>query len=192
MAESAQGRLPRVFLDTCVLFPQLVRELIFATARRGLFTPLWSPRVGTEWRIAAARNGGIAAEVAVDDLLTRMRETFPEGEVAPSARALPDLALPDDADRHVVAGALAGGADAILTFNLRDFPARRLAPLGLGVRHPDGFFWQLFGEQPSLMRAAVAEALGAAGVEPGRGRAAFKRARLSRFAKAWAAEAVPN
>ena len=52
---------------------------------------------------------------------------------------VPTIRLPDPNDRHVVAAAIRGEADIILTANLRDFPARALAPHGLIAEHPDNF-----------------------------------------------------
>jgi len=49
------------------------------------------------------------------------------------------LTLPDPNDRHVLAAAVRGGADVIVTFNLRHFPKRVLGPLGIEARHPDVF-----------------------------------------------------
>lgn len=46
---------------------------------------------------------------------------------------------PDADDRHVIAAAYHAQADAIVTFNLKDFPAAALAPYGLEVIHPDDF-----------------------------------------------------
>jgi len=187
MADSGRGERARVFLDACVLYPQLVRALVLGAAEAGLFQPLWSPRVAAEWRIAAARNGGIAAEAVVDVELARMARTFPGGEVSGSADMEATLTLPDPADAHVVAAAVAGKARTILTFNMRDFPARKLAALGLAARHPDGFFWQMLSEDSGKMTRAVGQAFAEVGVDATQARAALKRARLPRFGKAWEA-----
>ena len=47
--------------------------------------------------------------------------------------------LPDPNDGHVLAAAIVGHADAIVTFNLEDFPAAALAPFGVEAQHPDDF-----------------------------------------------------
>jgi len=70
-----------------------------------------------------------------------MHEACPDWEVAePAWRALEaNLELPDPGDRHVLAAAIAGHADCIVTSNLRDFPASVLAGFGIDAVHPDAF-----------------------------------------------------
>lgn len=49
------------------------------------------------------------------------------------------MPLPDKDDRHVLATAIAGHADCIVTFNLKDFPAEALARHDIEALHPDDF-----------------------------------------------------
>lgn len=49
------------------------------------------------------------------------------------------VTLPDADDRHVVAAALVGRADAIVTANVGDYPMNVLGPLDIEVIHPDKF-----------------------------------------------------
>lgn len=176
----------RVFLDACVLYPPLVRGILLWLAQAGRFTPRWSPRVLAEWRIAAARNGGIEAEDRAAEIAAAMEARFPGAAVTPGPDIERTLDLPDAADVHVLAAAIAAGADMLLTFNVRDFPTRRLAAHGITPRHPDGFLWEHFSHAPELVddaiRAAAADA-GMTEVEPIR--RALKRAHLPRLAKAW-------
>ena len=54
-------------------------------------------------------------------------------------RLIPSLDLPDPGDRHVLAAAIIGRCDVIVTHNLKDFPEAVLAPYGIDVQHPDDF-----------------------------------------------------
>lgn len=44
-----------VVLDACVLMPTILRRLLLRAAAIGLYTPVWSARIGDEWRRNAAR-----------------------------------------------------------------------------------------------------------------------------------------
>ncbi|MGF1554223.1 MAG: RSP_2648 family PIN domain-containing protein [Paracoccaceae bacterium] len=177
---------PRLLVDACVLYPQLLRALVVGAAGEGLIAAFWSPRVIEEWRLAAARRGGMEAEAAMRAAEADLARRFPDAMVAPDPGGEAALALPDAADVHVVAAAVAARAD-VLTANLRDFPARRLAPYGVGVRHPDGLLWALFSEAPDRLGPVIADALAALADEgEGGGRRALKRAGLPRLGKAWA------
>ncbi len=177
---------PVVFLDACVLYPWLTRGIVLGAAAAGQFTPRWSPRVLAEWRIAVARDGGTPAESWVDTVIARMETVFPDACIAPDPEAEQTLALPDPADIHVLAAAIAAGAEILLTFNLRDFPVRRLSAHAIAPRHPDGFLWELYSGAPEVVDSAIRQAAAVIGAEePKAIRRALRRAGLSRLAKAW-------
>lgn len=179
--------MTRVFLDACVLYPPLVRALVLGVAEAGLFAPLWSARVLDEWRIAVASKGGLAAEGEAIAAQAAMEAAFPDARVEPPDGGAP-ARLPDPADAHVLAAAVAGGAEVLLTFNLRDFPRRALAGQGLEARHPDGFLWELLSAHPDRAGPAIEAVLARAGIAQGRARPALKRAGLPRLGKAWTAD----
>ena len=180
---------PLVFLDACVLYPWLTRGIVLGAAEAGQFTPRWSPRVLAEWRIAVARDGGTPAESWVDTVIARMEAVFPGACTAPDPEVEATLELPDPADIHVLAAAIAAGAEILLTFNLRDFPVRRLAAHGIAPRHPDGFLWELYSDAPEVVGSAIRQAAAVIGAEEADAiRRALRRAGLSRLAKAWFAD----
>ncbi|MFC5483211.1 hypothetical protein [Microvirga aerilata] len=55
------------------------------------------------------------------------------------------LQLPDPDDRHVLAAAIASASDAIVTFNLKDFPVGTLHKYNIELQHPDDFLHYQFG-----------------------------------------------
>jgi len=177
----------RAVLDACVLFPTVLREILLDTAAAGLFQPVWSPRIIEEWRRAAIRQG---AEAGVEIALLQAR--FPQALAVPGQGAsAPDAAgldLPDPADRHVIDTALAAGAEAVVTANLRDFPRGALAAVGLRAIHPDEFLRDLYLRAPGPVLAAVAATEARAHAAGGAitRKELMRRARLPRLAKAMA------
>lgn len=176
--------MSRVFLDACVLYPPLVRRLLIDAAEAGLFVPLWSARVFAEWRIAVASKQGMAAEDEAIAAQAELAARFPQARVEAGPEFEASIRLPDPADAHVLAAAVSGRAEVLVTFNLRDFPRRVLAGQGIEARHPDGFLWELWSRERTCMEAVVDAALSRAGVAPDRWRPALKRAKLPRLGKA--------
>lgn len=175
---------PAVFLDANVLYPGLVRRLILSAAQAGLLRPHWSPRVLDEWQIAIAGKQGPDAEMDVIAARQAMNRAFPDALVPMDPALEQDVHLPDRADEHVAAAA--AGCDILLTFNMRDFPKRRLRQLGYQVAHPDSFLWQLLSDQPKETEGAILSALEKAGVAPEDAPKALKRGQLRRVGKLWA------
>ena len=58
------------------------------------------------------------------------------------------------APRHVLAAALAGHADCIVTANVRDFPAAIVGAYGIEVVHPDRFIVNQWDLEPLIAIAA--------------------------------------
>lgn len=176
----------RVLVDACVLYSTVPRALVLGAAQAGVIMPLWSARILDEWRRAVARDGAAAAaQVASEIALARL--ACPDAEIAVPEGLAETLSLPDPDDRHVLAAAIAGQADVLLTRNMRDFPPRTLARHGISPRAPDSLFLDLWSDHPETVAGIatpVAQAMGqAAGMAP---RDVLKRAGLPRLGKALA------
>ena len=68
-----------------------------------------------------------------------MNASMPDCLVTNYEKLAASIELPDPDDWHVVAAAIVGHADAIVTFNIRDFPEAVLRLYGIEVQHPDEF-----------------------------------------------------
>ncbi|MGC8203511.1 RSP_2648 family PIN domain-containing protein [Aliiroseovarius sp. PTFE2010] len=178
----------KLLLDTCVLYPTVMREVLLKTAQQGLFTPLWSARILEEWARAARKLGPTGepqarAEIAV------VRASFPKAEVPPHIGLENRLWLPDKDDIHVLAAAIGGNADAIVTLNAGDFPRNVLKEEGLERIDPDSLLIQLFAQDGSAVSTAAEQVRAQAEAMSGTPwdmRKLLKKARLPRLGKALA------
>ncbi|MFN6924137.1 MAG: RSP_2648 family PIN domain-containing protein [Tabrizicola sp.] len=176
----------KAVLDACVLYPTVLREILQGAGEAGLYQPVLSDRILREWVLATARLGPAAPAIAEGEAAT-LRAAFPRGLVRPHPEIEARLLLPDPNDRHVLATAIASAADAIVTFNARDFPGHVLAAEGIARRDPDGFLWELHSRHPEEMARIVetvrAKAAAISG-QPVPLKPLLKRARLYRLGKA--------
>lgn len=176
----------KILLDTCVIYPTVMREMILGVAAQGAFVPLWSDRIMAEWIRATAKIGPDAQAQATGEAAL-MAASWPGASIAwpPSLEAR--LWLPDPADRHVLAAAIAGSADGILTLNARDFPRGVLAEEGLWRADPDGVLHGIWQAQPELVAGVAQGVLARArdlSERQWQMRPLLKKARLPRLAKA--------
>lgn len=176
----------KVLIDTCVLYPTVMREMVLGAADEGLFTPLWSPRILEEWARATIKLGP-AAEAISRGEIALLGARWPNASVMPNEGDMRRLWLPDENDIHVLAAAIAGGADVLLTLNNADFPRHTLAEEGLRRESPDLFLKAFVDTDPDkIARVAdrvLAEAIRLSG-EDWTIRRLMKKARLPRLGKA--------
>lgn len=123
-------------LDTSVLWPSLQRDLLLSLAAEGTYAPAWSTAILDELVFHEAeklnRRGTSLEEArrSAQHLLTQMSSAFDDALVTDWETLEGTFGLPDPDDEHVVAAAVMGSAEVIVTENLKHFPAARLpAPL---------------------------------------------------------------
>ncbi|PYG31786.1 PIN domain-containing protein [Pelagimonas varians] len=163
-----------------------MREMLLGAAGQGMFTPLWSARILEEWA-RAARKLGPDGEAQARGEIALLRAKWPKSEVTWKPSLEDRLYLPDANDTHVLAAAIAGSADMIITMNAKDFPRNILAEEGLARSDPDAFLQGLWQANPDALQyvgdAVLAEARRLSTPDWDM-RPLLKKARLPRLAKA--------
>lgn len=178
--------MTKVLLDACVLYPTVMREVLLAVASKGLFTPLWSDRILEEWA-RAARKIGPHGEAQARGEVAMVKAAWPKANVKQHPGLEARLYLTDENDIHVLASAIAGHADVLVTMNAKDFPQHVLREEGVERRDPDGFLWEIHSNHPEAVAEAIeqvrltAERLSGT---PWDVRKLLKKARLPRLGKA--------
>ncbi len=142
-------------LDANILYPAGLRDVLLRLADQYLYAPFWSADIHAEWIRSVLADRPDLTEGMLERTRMVMDRHFPEAVVTDYTSRAAGLDLPDPDDIHVLAAAIEGGADVIVTRNLRDFPADRLAPHGLTAQHPDAFIAGLFHADPEAVLAAV-------------------------------------
>lgn len=138
------------FLDACALVPLSLADTLLRLAEAGLYRPLWSERVLDEMVDAI---GTVHPELASGQPRSRanaMQSAFEDACVTGWESMEDSISLPDRNDRHVVAAAVRGRADTLVTFNLQDFPRTALKSMDLEVQHPDEFLLNQLDLEPDL------------------------------------------
>ncbi len=135
-------------LDTCVLYPAPIRDLLLYCAVEKLYMPKWSADILKEIRSTFKKQRPDIPQKAVEFLLHDMVSHFGEANVTGYKKLIPAMDLPDPKDNHVLATAVRCNAAVIVTFNLRDFPKRKLNPYHIEVQHPDEFCQNMLDIQP--------------------------------------------
>ena len=139
-----------VMLDACVMVPNALCDTMLRLAERGFYRPLWSQRILDEVKLAILKVHPEIGEARVVARIAAMCGAFEDALVVGWEQTCAGLDLPDPDDRHVLAAAIKGGAQSLVTFNLKDFPDDRLATTDVEVVHPDEFLLDQLDLYPGL------------------------------------------
>ena len=143
------------FLDANVLYPATLRSVLMELGRRKAFRVLWSEQVHQEWMEALKRQHPHIPEGRIARIRGLMEAYVEDATVGGYEPLIEGLTLPDPNDRHVLAAAIHGGANVIVTNNERDFPASVLAAYKIAAITPDKFILRLLEADPNLVFTAL-------------------------------------
>ncbi len=143
--------------DACVLYSAPLRDFLLRLGRAGVVQPRWSDLILDECFRSILQNRPDLSEASLARTRTVMNVAFPSALVEGFEQLIAASALPDADDRHVLAAALHSHASTIVTFNLKDFPASVLEPLGVAAVHPDDFVLERIADGLGPVQAAIAK-----------------------------------
>lgn len=141
-------------LDANVLYPAWLRDALLSVAETEVFQVRWSEQILDEAARNIKANRPDIDPAVIDQTFEDARQSFDDAMVT-GHEALEAVMSNHPKDRHVLAAAIVGRADVIVTENLAHFPTVALDPYGIDVQHPDEFLcnqWELDEE-------AMAEAI---------------------------------
>ena len=142
-------------LDANVLYPAPMRDVLMPPAVTDIFKAKWSEDIHREWIDALIRNEPHRDRTALERTRDLMNQATRDCLVTGYEAIVPSLELPDPNDRHVLAAAIVGRCDVIVTQNLKDFPEDALEPYGIETLDPDDFLSNHLALAPGLFCSAL-------------------------------------
>ncbi len=130
-----------VVLDSCVLYPMYLRDTLLRAAEAGLYQVRWTEEILDGTFRNLVEDGCISPEKA-QQLNHVMNRAFPEALIEMTDDLVPCLDN-HEGDRHVLAAALVGKAEVIVTDNLRHFPRKSLDKFNVTAQSADEFLVSL-------------------------------------------------
>ena len=125
-------------LDANVLYPALLRDILLTLAHADIYNARWTLTIERELT-GALRKSFPDKESEITQIAQKMREAIPDCLVTGYESLIHSIELPDPDDRHVLAAAVVGHADAIVTLNTKDFPAQECSKFDIEIQSADAF-----------------------------------------------------
>lgn len=136
-------------LDSCVLSSPALCDILLRLAESPrLYRPVFSLKILDEVkRTQMTKFKRPYAEKKADHWRAEVLNAFPEALVEGSEILIPVLTN-DEKDRHVLATAIKGQAQLIVTANLKHFKEADLTPWKIKAQHPQSYLLTLFEHSP--------------------------------------------
>jgi predicted nucleic acid-binding protein len=117
-----------VLYDACVLYPNLLRDLLIRVAQAGLVQAKWTNEILEETFRNLKEDRPDLDPAMLDRTRELMGRAIRDVLITGYEPLIPMLELPDANDRHVLAAAIKARAQVIVTTNIKDFPKPALSP----------------------------------------------------------------
>lgn len=141
--------------DACVLYPAPLRDLLLELATSEMFKARWSKQIQDEWANNLMEDRPELDRKCILRTQKLMNQAVEDCLIENYKGLIDSLELPDLGDRHVLAAAIRGRVDVIVTYNLRHFPEKNLDKYGIEAQHPDEFIGHIIDLQPEKVCLAV-------------------------------------
>ncbi len=148
---------PKIVLDANVLYGNFLRDMLISLFFSGIYEAKWTEKITQEWVGHLLENRSDIPDSKISRTVMLMNKIKPAALVANYERYIDQIDIPDKDDRHVVAAAIASGAQKIITWNLGDFPNKVLKVFGVVAESPDKFISDLVVDNPPAILATLKE-----------------------------------
>lgn len=132
-----------VVYDANVMYPAPLRSFLMYLAVSGEFRARWTDKIHEEWIENLLKDRPDLSREKIERTRLLMNQHVPGALVTGYEKLIDSIELPDQNDRHVVAAAIRTRAEAIVTFNVKDFPSDKLDEYDITAIHPDDFICDL-------------------------------------------------
>jgi PIN domain len=148
---------PVVLCDANIFYSIVTTDLILSLGSAELFYPRWTNQIHDEWMRNLLADRPNLDPAKIEWRRRQMDEAIDDPLIEGYEYLTPGLSLPDNDDCHVLAAAIHGQVQVILTYNQRDFPEQVLSHHGISAQHPDDFLTALVGRYPDEVCATLEE-----------------------------------
>jgi predicted nucleic acid-binding protein len=144
-----------VVYDSCVLYPNTLRDLLIRIAQAGLVQAKWTDKILDEVFRNLRANRPDLDPVRLDRTRTLMVKNVRDCLVTGYEPLIGALELPDPDDRHVLAAGIKAHAQVVVTNNVRDFPTAAVNQWGIEAKSADEFVLDQVSLDPKTVWACV-------------------------------------